>query len=361
MTMRIFLPILVCLLMSLPARSEPTFDHLSLANKTIENVIKPRAAAFVASAKELETQLVSACQAPSRDKLADVKSAFVEVLKDYARLELLRFGPTRQKNRQEKLLLYPDPKGLVRRQVETVIAEQDDSVLSPETLSGKSVALQGFHAFEYVFHQTDNHDIILHNTDSGFRCAYASAIASNINAIASEIAAAWSDPQGYAQLMRVPGDENPAYLDQSEVTYEIVMAIATGLETIRDVRLAAPLGLRDQKIAPTIEIMPQSGLMSVILAANIEGLRLAYADSGLHAQLSQHEPALADLVTKELVTAESTAKKVSTQKQDALHDPAIRRNLLIMGFPLKNARHIFGQLVAKAAKLSVGFNAGDGD
>ena len=55
-----------------------------------------------------------------------------------------------QDNRFERILYYPDRKGLGLRQVQALLAEQDASVLAVGALEGKSVAVQGLGALEFV-------------------------------------------------------------------------------------------------------------------------------------------------------------------------------------------------------------------
>lgn len=337
-----------------------TFDPQTLARTTIERVVRPAADRFATATASLAPDIEAFCRAPSKKRLRNARNAFAAALSAHGALELYRFGPTILQNRQEKLLLYPDPKGLVRRQVQEAIAAHDTSLLSATTLADKSVALQGFAALELLLYGPLAKTTAARSEAGHFQCGYAAAIAANIHAIAVAIRTDWNDPAGYTKLMLTPSAENPAYLEAREVTLEIVSAFANGIELVRDVRLAGPLGMRPTNKTPTPEVLPESALLPQLLAANIGGLKSLYVDSGLEAQFQSADDALAHLVSRELDTARNAALKVKA-KPGFLTAKASRQSLMAMGFPLKNSRALFAGLVADSLKLSVGFNAGDGD
>lgn len=342
-----------------PVTAKP-FDPLALARTTIERVVRPAAEKFDAATAPLAPAIEALCRSPSKRALQSVRKAFAAALSAHGALELYRFGPTILQNRQEKLLLYPDPKGLVRRQVQEIIAARDPSVLNQAKLAEKSVALQGFSALELLLYGPLANATATRSEAGRFQCGYATAIAVNIHAIARAIRADWDDPGGYATLMLTPSAENPAYLEAREVTLEIVSAFANGIELVRDVRLAGPLGMRPTNKTPTPELLPDSALLPQLLAANIGGLNALYVDSGLEARFRTSDDALAQLVSRELDTARKAALQVKA-KPGYLTAKASRQSLMAMGFPLKNARSLFSGLVADSLQLSVGFNAGDGD
>ena len=61
------------------------------------------------------------------------------------------------------------------KQVQAALAEKDASATSPETLQGKSVAMQGLVALEYLLFGTGADELA--TADADYRCDYASAIA----------------------------------------------------------------------------------------------------------------------------------------------------------------------------------------
>src|SRR5829696_9236315 len=119
------------------------------------------------------------------------------------------------------------------------MAKNDAALISPEALAQKSVALQGLTALEQVLYGGSG----LLGQPSAFRCQYATAIATNVAAIAARVDAAWAARDGYGRLMLNPGPGNSAYLEPREVTQELAMAYSTGLLSLRNLKIGAPLGL----------------------------------------------------------------------------------------------------------------------
>lgn len=343
------------------AETNPAFDHAGFARQTLDKVIRPGAEAFAAAAVGLQGHFDRVCGSSRRSAFAKARQAFRETALAYGRIEMLRLGPFRDGNRQERLLIYPDPKGLVRKQVDKVLEAKDETVLTAASLRGKSVALQGFSALEILMYG-DGADTLQGASEPGrFRCGYARAIAHNIAALASSMAADWARRDGYAHHMLHPAADNPAYLKDSEVTHDLAGAFVNGIEQVRDVRLAAPLGLRDPAKSATTPIFDLSGLTTAYIAANLDGLITLYRASGLETQLARQDPAIANLIEREMLTARKNAQAVKVPFAKARMAPALAQRLTAMGFPLKNARALSADLIAKASGVPMGFNAGDGD
>jgi predicted lipoprotein len=66
----------------------------------------------------------------------------------------IRFGPVTEENRLERILFWPDRKGIGLKQVQAAIAGEDATAADPQTLPGKSVAMQGLGALEFVLFGT---------------------------------------------------------------------------------------------------------------------------------------------------------------------------------------------------------------
>jgi predicted lipoprotein len=81
-----------------------------------------------------------------------VKDAFAAAVVAWSNVEILRFGPITENRRFERLFHWPDPKGLGQRQIEAALKSRDEAVTQPDELAGKSVALQGLPALEYLLY-----------------------------------------------------------------------------------------------------------------------------------------------------------------------------------------------------------------
>ena len=79
-------------------------------------------------------------------------------------------------------------------------------------------------------------------TPEHFRCGLAGAIAANVDAIAGEALAGWNGEKGWTALIENPSADNPVYRTHAEAATEILKAILTGLEEMRDQRLLPAVG-----------------------------------------------------------------------------------------------------------------------
>lgn len=336
-------------------------DHAGLARQVIDAHIRPEADAFADAAGALPASLDALCMAPTDAHLKESQDRFAKAALAFARIQHLRFGALREQSRFERLLLYPDPKGLVRRQVEKVLAAGDQGLVSADALYGKSVALQGFSALELLLYGEASKQTLGVDALGRLRCGYARAIGANIARIAADIDKSWQDRNGYSALMLSPGADNAAYLEPKEVTLEIIKSFLDGLEHARDAELAAPLGVRVQDQAPTTGILELSGLSIAFLAADLDGLLHLYRAGGLQALAGADDKLLAEEAATEIETAIASAKSVTRPLAELRSDADEKRKLIAMGFPLRNAYDLAFDMLAAATGLSLGFKAGDGD
>ena len=249
-------------------REAIAFDHAGVARNALEQHIRPGYRRVSEAAAALEERIKAFCADQQEANLAAAKQAYAEAVTAWGRVEHLRFGPVMEKHRHDRVVFWPDPNGIGERQVSRAMAKNDPTLISPEALAQKSVALQGLTALEQVLYGGGG----LLGQKSGFRCQYAAAIGANVAAIAAEVDAAWTSPDGYARLMLTPGADNAAYLEPREVTQELVMAYATGLLSVRNLKIGAPLGLvESSKVSGAA--FAASSLDRAAIAANLEGIR----------------------------------------------------------------------------------------
>jgi uncharacterized protein len=344
-----------------PAPAAEAFNHEAVARATLEAVIRPGSVLFAEKATTLEAAAGALCAAPSEKALRAARTAFRSAARYYARVEFLAFGPNRTDNRRERLLLYPDPKGLVRRQVEKALAGSDESVTVTATLRGKSVALQGFSALEQLLFEPDAQTLISTGDVADLRCRYAAAAAGAIATVARAMRDEWADPKGFGALMVSPGADNPAYLQGQEVTQEIVQSFIDGLDATREKRLAAPMGMLAPDKPPTASLLGTSSTALLFITGSVEGLRVLYRAGGLKAAVAREDKAIAGLIDAELSTALAAFSSIRVDIGQIERDSETWQTLLAAGFPLKNAQQQAAQQLAQAAGITMGFNAGDGD
>ena len=332
------------------------FDHAGVARKALEQHIRPGYKRLAEATAALDEKLKVLCADRQETSLAAVQQAYARAVIAWGGVEHLRFGPMMEEHRYERTVFWPDPKGIGERQVSRAMAKSDPTLTTPETLAQKSVALQGLTALEQVMYG----GIGLLGQPSGFRCQYALAIGANLAAIAAAVDTAWNTPDGYARLMLNPGAENPAYLQPSEVTQELVMAYATGLMSVRNLKIGAPLGLiKSSKVSGPA--FAASGLDRALVVANLEGLRELFTASGLAAEISVEDKGTGQALLNEFDIALKIIKGLKVPLGDVAKTPKLKEKVAVIGFALRNAYETGGARMKAAANLSLGFNALDGD
>ena len=345
------------------AMSALAFDHEGLARRALEQHIVPGCRQFSVAADKQEAAIKALCTAAANPALAAARNAFGDALQAWGRVEHIRFGPIMEQNRYASLMFWPDPRGIARRQIERVLSNQDKDVLTAHTLAEKSVAIQGFNALDVLLFSAGGENLARSVPDGAFRCSYARSVAENIAKIARETLEAWSTPDGFAARWLNPGPDNPAYLSAKETTQAIGQAYLTGLRQLRNVRLGGPLGFKDRNVRPLEPAVPYSGQALALTIANIEGLRALLLDAGLAERPTAGAPphSVMQATVAEFETAISTVRKAMALSKKPFQDAAARNQLILVGYPLKNAFDTGAAYLAEEAGLSIGFNALDGD
>jgi uncharacterized protein len=360
-TPRTALPLAVALLCALLTSPALAFDHEGLARRALDQHILPGYRQFSAAAEAQNSAVAALCTSAMDSALASARGNFRDALQAWGRIEHIRFGPITEQNRYAGLMFWPDPRGIARRQIERALTNQDKDVSTAETLAEKSVALQGFTALDILLFAAGSEGLAV--PTGAFRCSYARTVANNIARVAQETLQAWSAPDGFAVRWLNPGPDNPAFLSAKETTQAIGQAYLTGLRQLRNVRLGGPLGFKDRNVRPLEPAVPHSGLALALAIANIEGLRALLLDTGLSEPPTPSAPphSVMQATVAEFGTAISTIRKAMALSKKPFGDAAARNQLILVGFPLKNAFDTGAAHLAQEAGLSIGFNALDGD
>lgn len=359
----------LCLLPLRPIRAEggKPFDHQGLAQRALERHIRPGYDRFATTAADFSAAVTAFCEARKPAGRRRLDDAFGALVRAWGRIEHIRFGPITEDRRLERVLLWPDRRGLGQRQVERAIRKRDQSVLDSNQLAAKSVALQGLLAAELVLYGGDRAQLTSRSEEGAFRCSYARAIAANLAQIGSELRAAWQKPEGFSHLWLTPGPDNPLFLEPRETTMALAKAFGEGLERVRDERIGGPIGFNPQRVR-TPAVLTRSRRTMTLITANVVGLQNLFNEGGIGDAIlatGMTHPSIGiaanvDLVRRELATARKEVSSVGRGPEIFQADSSVQR-LIASGFPLKNAAFQTAALLSVTAGLTLGFNASDGD
>lgn len=185
--------------------------------------------------------------------------AFRSAWRAWAPLEAYQFGPVEQQAASLTVAFWPDKKDFVGRGLEALLALPADSLADPATIAQGSAAAQGLPAIERLMF-----------SDMA-ECPAIVGISGHLDGVAAALYDGWFGPDGWADLVRDAGPENPVYLSDAEFTKALYTAVDFVLERIADARLGRPLGTFDAP-QPTQAEAWRSGLSLDIVDAQLAGV-----------------------------------------------------------------------------------------
>ncbi|WP_426231105.1 imelysin family protein [Pararhizobium sp. DWP3-4] len=331
--------------------------------KAVDDFIRPGYRDLLEGTEALAEAAHMLCEKPSDETLGDVQMSFDEVVQQWSTIEIVRVGPVIEGNRFERFLFFPDRKSTGLKQVQRILATNDETATSAETLKGKSVAAQGLGALEYVLYGTGAE--ILPTEKNGFRCRYGAAIADNLKAVAGELHAEWEKPDGIQAAWKNPGPNNPIYRDGKEAATELLGILVHGVEAIRDQRLrpfyAGIIKGEPDKGHPKMAIYWRSGNTMPALSANFTALQTLFNTADMKALLPDGNADVVSAVNYLLQAIVDDLDEIDLPVEEAIASDEQRGRLNRI---LQNTNDVLQRLnldFGAAIGLSSGFSFADGD
>ncbi|MBA5775880.1 imelysin family protein [Stappia sp. F7233] len=345
------------------AMAEPTADFAPLVRNVVDGYAVPKSQALAESFAALQASITGLCsERPSIAQKEAFDARFSASVEAYAQLAILRFGALADEHRLERLAFVPDARGVVRRQVDRLLARPDASATDPDRLRDKSVALQGLSALEWIAFSPDGAVILAPEGKKGaFTCAYAEAIAARLTATARELAEAYRTGNGQTGLLLAPSPENALVHTPQEAVESVFNALFTGLAVLRDQVLERVLEPGDPALRAERAPFARSGNEFTYLAAGLTGLNEAVTAGGFVAAAPQEGQWLANSLAFETKLATSALHGFDMPLAQVLADEESRRRLEVVEINTSSIRDLLGRELAGYLELKGGFNALDGD
>ncbi|MCR6672319.1 imelysin family protein [Devosia ginsengisoli] len=355
--MRIVL-VALTLLLAAPVMAQTTTPGQVL-QAAVSQAIRPGVLEFTSRASGLSIAMNALCRAPSEGTLALVKGQFRQAALAYGRVEFLRIGPLMEDNRADRLLFWPDRRGIGLRQVQAILAEEDASATALDTLRAKSVAVQGFGALEFVLYGTGAE--VLPAPEGAFRCAYGRAVAANIAGIARELANGWFAPSGIADHLTAPRADYADYRTGTEALEALVGLVSHGMEAVRDTRINPFLPTEERAARPKEALFWRSELSFEMIGANMEGMQRLLDQSGIAGAVDADHSGLGASIDFEFRNAARALALVTPPMEQALADEKQVNALNYLVIVTGSLQAMVGEQLSAALGLSVGFSSLDGD
>src|SRR4051812_23808290 len=123
--MRLFAAAAAFAVLTSPALAQGIVPFHDMTMGAIDDFARPKFAAFAATTAKLHTDVVSLCTTPSDTALATAQQSFKDAVVAYSTIEFVRMGPLNVDDRVERLLFWPDSKGIALKQVQAAIGTKD--------------------------------------------------------------------------------------------------------------------------------------------------------------------------------------------------------------------------------------------
>jgi uncharacterized protein len=342
---------------SLAAETTPKTPRDVLA-AAVTDFIQPGYRTFWNKAEAMGSAITPLCKTPSPRGLEVAREAFADLVTAWSEIEIIRFGPVIEENRMERILFFPDRRGIGLKQIQQVLAEKDETATTPERLADKSVALQGLTTLEYLLHGTGSEDLA---AGDEFRCDFAASVAARIYATSGEIVEAWDDPDGIAARLSDPEPENPDFRDEREGLQAVLGVFVNSSELVADTRLKPFLGETTDKARPKRALFWRSGLTGASIDADMKGLGDFYDASGMISLAPEDIERYGKSAMFELDNARKTIASMEKPLPEAAADPKTHDAVNYIRLVLLSVRDTFSGRIAGGLGLSAGFSSLDGD
>lgn len=339
----------------LPAAAEPIPDDIG--HRVAEGFAQHAAANFATAANGTVGLMEALCAQPGDAALDAARGGFSDLVAAWGRISVLRFGPLQAQNRFERAFFWPDPRGVIVRQVQALLASGDEDALAPEGLASKSVAVQGLPALEFVLHGAGAEELA--TPQASYRCRYGTAIAANVAALADAVATEWEDGAPFYRTFTEPSANSALYRSGREIGGEVVKALGTALQFVRNAELLPALGETAEKARGRRAPLWRSDLSFALVAAQLDGVADLLTAAGFDADETARP--VVGAILFDLSHAGEAMAAIALPAEDAFADEADRDRIRYVTVALDGANATLGERLSAALGLTMGFNALDGD
>ncbi len=334
----------------------------------VNQVILPGYAALTVAASDEAERVSDLCWQADTQRLKAARDGFATLVLAWSGVEMYRFGPARDDNNYERLFFWPDPRGRGLQQVQALLAAEDATAASVDTLRQKSVAVQGLSALEYILFGAGSEALAEKDGPAGsFRCRYGDAIAAAIAATADAIRDGWTGQNGYAFLMREPGPDNAVYRSAGEAMQDLLKSCREQVQLDQQLKLAFTIGETPAKANPKMAPFWRSNLTIPSIKANLAAVLELCGPNGVGAILpadAAGAAGAAKALADNLKQADDILGKLEntgTPWETLATEPASHADLTAALTPLGAAGELLEHEYMDGFGLVIGINSLDGD
>jgi uncharacterized protein len=223
------------LLIAQPAdESAENWTEVNLA--VTDSHVIPAYTALMQATQELEAVAQAFCRSPDAEGLAGFQDKFHSSMDAWQQVQHIQFGPITYFNWNFRIHYWPDEQGTGARQLDALIAAENQTILSSDNFARESVGVQGYPALERLLFEADSLALLQGNS---YRCQVAQTLARNISEIAGGVQTRWVDE---FRTTVANADERGFFESAEDATIDYLKAQVEPVRRIQQQKLEEVLG-----------------------------------------------------------------------------------------------------------------------
>jgi hypothetical protein len=275
----------------------------------------------------------------------------------WAKIEFMRAGPAESELRVERFNYWLDREGATGRALTAMLAGTDAQSLDLQHLKAGSVAGQGLPVLERLLYGKDAAALQAPGADGDRRCAIGMAMAASLDALADEILAGWTAPDGAAAAIAADHHWGVTFANADEASRVLLTDLVGGLDNLKDSKVA--LAYHDQANAGAVQLAENArsgrGLRDAMI--NFAAIRQAI-DLYMAPATAEQKKTLGDAFD----AADASLKAaMEAQAHSEPHSDARQATLKAAVAALTTLQQTAMTVVPAGSGVSLGFNNLDGD
>ena len=201
-------------------------DWTAINIAVTDELIVPAYQQLESQSVELMVATETFCADVSSLNLDTLKSTYQQSMLAWQAIQHIQFGPITYFNWNYRIQYWPDERGASGRQLDALIASEDEAILASSAFPRQSVGVQGLPALERILYDDDALNEFQNNA---FLCSLTRTIARNINEIGSGVAQRWVDEYRALVLDPVAGG---FYESAEDLSIDFLKALQEGIAKI---------------------------------------------------------------------------------------------------------------------------------
>jgi predicted lipoprotein len=287
-----------------------------------------------------------------------LRTAYNAAADAWASAQIIKTGPITLFLRYDRFAYWPEARNATQRALDQLLNSKNPKDLATESLAHDSVAGQGLTALERLLYDGDNPAAALKapGRDGQWRAQVGVGIAHNLNAIAHDVLADWTAPDGVRAAIAANKGWKSLFADAAEAARLLLTDLVAGFKLMHDVKLLPVLGANAEVAKPKSAEAWRSGRSQRDLKLNL-GAAQAMEKVFAVGATAPHRAKLDQLFT-------NAAKAVDAMPADigeAAADSKRRGRVDVGRQAIKAVQMEIAATLPGDVGVTLGFNSLDGD